>query len=126
MATNEYKGDEIHIADDVLEIIAGIAISKVEGVVEMMGTSVVGNIAERMGRRRDLAKGVSVSRSEEGDEVYVSAGVTVRYGVKIHEVCQNVQKAVRDAIKNMTGLEVSSVKVNVQNVKVEEETESTE
>lgn len=126
MATNEYKGDEIQIADDVLEIIAGIAISKVEGVVEMMGTSVVGNIAERMGRKRDLAKGVSVSRSEEGDELYVSVGITVRYGVKIHEVCQKAQKSVRDAIKNMTDMDVTSVKVNVQNVKVEEEMESSE
>ena len=99
---NEYKADEIQIADDVLEIIAGIATSKVDGVEEMMGTSVVGNIAERVGKK-DLTKGVTVSRSEDEDELFLSITITVRYGVKIHEVSKNVQKAVRDAIKIWPG-----------------------
>ncbi len=119
---NEYKADEIQIADDVLEIIAGIATSKVDGVEEMMGTSVVGNIAERVGKK-DLTKGVTVSRSEDEDELFLSITITVRYGVKIHEVSKNVQKAVRDAIKNMAGLDASSVKVDVQGVKIPEEPE---
>lgn len=125
MATGTYKGDEINISDEVLSVIAGIAISKVNGVVEVMGTSVVENIVERMGKKA-LAKGVSVTRSEEGDEVYVSTAVTIKYGEKLHEVAKNIQKSVRESIKNMTGMDVSNVKVNIQNVKVEEEKEEEE
>ncbi len=117
MANNDQKKDSIKIADEVLKIIAGIAVSKVEGVDEMMGTSVVNNLAERI-RKKDVTKGVSIERSED-DKVSLTINVTIRYGVKIHEVSKEVQKTIRDTIKSMTGFDVESVEVNVQGVNLD-------
>ena len=122
--TGMTKEDNIEIVDDVIAIIAGIAANKVEGVKGMTGGSFVGNIAERVGKK-DLAKGVKVETSEEG-EVHVNMSITVRYGVKIHETAKEVQKTVRESVQSMTGLDVPSVKVNVQGVEMESEEESGE
>ncbi len=122
--TGMTKEDNIEIVDDVIAIIAGIAANKVEGVKGMTGGSFVGNIAERVGKK-DLAKGVKVETSEEG-EVHVNMSIIVRYGVKIHETAKEVQKTVRESVQSMTGLDVPSVKVNVQGVEMESEEESGE
>ncbi|ACB85832.1 Asp23/Gls24 family envelope stress response protein [Natranaerobius thermophilus] len=119
--TDISREDNIEIVDDVIAIIAGIAANKVEGVRGMAGGSFVGNIAERVGRK-DLAKGVKVETTQE-NEVNVSISIVVQYGVKIHETAKEVQKAVREAIQSMTGLEVPAVRVNVQGVEMEKEEE---
>ena len=116
---SETKEDDIQIVDEVIAIISGIAASKVDGIKGMSGTSFVGNIAERMGKK-DLAKGVTVEKSED-DEVFVTISVIVQYGKKIHVTAKEVQKVVRDAIQSMTGLDVPAVKVNVKGVELESE-----
>lgn len=116
--------DNIEIVDDVIAVIAGIAANKVDGVKGMTGSSFVGNIAERVGKK-DLAKGVKVETNEE-NEVHVDISIIVRYGIKIHETSKQVQKAVREAVQSMTGLDVPSVQVNVQGVEVEPEEDESE
>ncbi|OWZ84872.1 Asp23/Gls24 family envelope stress response protein [Natranaerobius trueperi] len=115
------KEDNVEIVDDVIAIIAGIAANKVEGVKGMTGGSFVGNIAERMGKK-DLGKGVKITTEE--NEVHVAISIVVQYGVKIHETAKEVQKAIREAIQSMTGLEVPAVQVNVQGVEMDQESES--
>ncbi len=110
------QGDSVKIVDDVISIIAGIAATKIEGVASMSG-GFVGNIAERIGKK-DLAKGVKVETTE--NEASIGVYLIVKYGVKIHEVAENVQKQVREAVNSMTGLEVPSVTVYVQGVELEE------
>ena len=43
----------------------------------------------------------------------------MKYGFKIHEVCQNIQKKVKATIENMTGLSVSTINVAVQSISFE-------
>ena len=119
MTVQKYKGDSLHIADDVLKTVAGIAVSKVDGVQEMMGTSVVGNLAEKI-RRKDLSKGINIQRTED-DKISVAISVTIRYGIKIQDISQEIQNTIRGAIQTMTGYEVESVKVNIQGVKFDSE-----
>ena len=45
----------------------------------------------------------------------------VKYGYRIQEVCQNVQQAVKNAIENMTGLNVVEVNISVNSVVFAEE-----
>ncbi|UMZ75008.1 Asp23/Gls24 family envelope stress response protein [Natranaerofaba carboxydovora] len=116
LEVSNQQGDTVKIVDDVIAIIAGIAATKIEGVSSMSG-GFVGNIAERIGRK-DLAKGVKVETTE--NQASVDVYLIVKYGVKIHEVAENVQKQVRDAVSSMTGMEVPSVTVNVQGVELEE------
>ena len=103
----------IRIADEVVEVIAGLAASEVAGVVSMSG-SLVGDLANMLGRNKNLTKGVKVEIGEH--DAAVELYIVVEYGVSIAEVAVNVQEAVKEAIESMTGLKVREANVHVQGV----------
>jgi len=113
MEKSESALGTIRIADEVVEIIAGLAASQVEGVAGMSG-GLVGDIAEMLGRGKNLSKGVKVEVGEE--EAIVNLYLIVDYGVSIPEVSLKVQAAVKEAIESMTGLKVVETNVHVQGV----------
>lgn len=102
----------IHIADDVVRIIAGMAATEVHGVVGMSG-GMVGGIAEKLGRK-NLSKGVKVEVGEK--EAAVDLFIVVEYGSNIPEVAAKIQDEVKGAVEKMTGLTVVEVNVNIQGV----------
>jgi len=112
---------KIKISEGVIEIIAGIAATDVEGVTRLKGNMTDG-INQIIGKK-SLTKGVT-SKIEE--EVIIGLEVIVKYGVKIREVAEEVQKRVKEEIEMMTGLTVAEVNVNVQGVEFEEEKEQNE
>jgi uncharacterized alkaline shock family protein YloU len=59
----------VEIAPEVIEVIAGIAASEVEGVAQMHGNFAAG-VAERLGKKNH-GKGVKVDLSESGIKVAV-------------------------------------------------------
>ena len=103
----------IRIADEVVEVIAGLAASEVEGVVGMSG-GLVGDLAHMLGRNKNLSKGVKVEVGEH--EVAVDLFIVVEYGVAIPDVAINVQESVKEAIESMTGLKVVEANVHLQGV----------
>ncbi len=103
----------IRIADEVVEIIAGLAASEVEGVVGMTG-GLVGDLANMLARNKNLSKGVKVEIGEH--EVAVDLFIVMEYGVSIPEVALKVQEAVKEAIETMTGLKAVEINVHVQGV----------
>ena len=102
----------IRIANEVIEIIAGLAATEVRGVAGMSG-GVAGGIAELLGRK-NLAKGVKVEVGTKQCAVDVS--IVAEYGYRIPEVAGEIQENVKRAIESMTGLEVVEVNVHVLGV----------
>lgn len=102
----------IIFANDVIATIAALAAADVNGVASMSG-GVVEGLTEMLGKK-NLTKGVKVEVGTE--EAAVDISVNVRYGFAIQEVCQNLQKAIKNAIETMTGLRVVEVNVFVQSV----------
>jgi uncharacterized alkaline shock family protein YloU len=103
----------IRIADEVVEIIAGLAASDVNGVIGMSG-GFVGDLAHMLGRNKNLSKGVKVEVGEH--EVAVDLFLIVEFGISIPDVALKVQEAVKEAIESMTGLKVVEANVHVQGV----------
>ena len=107
-------GDQgsVHIAHDVVEVIAGIAATEVAGVAGMSG-GIVGGITELLGRK-NLAKGVKV---DIGDgNATVDLYLVVEFGSRIPDVANEVQQRVKQAVESMTGLAVRAVNIHVQGV----------
>ena len=81
---------------------------------------------------KKYSKGVKIEL--EGKKVTVDIFVNVRYGVRIPDVAWAAQTAVKNAVENMTGLEVAAVNINVQGIifdkeekpKAAEQTDKTE
>lgn len=108
---------KVKIHHEAISTIASQVVSGIKGVVKMSG-SIVENIAERLGKRSP-DKGI---RTEVvGEEVKVGVSIVVCYGAKIPEIAWQIQKNVRKAIEEMTGLHVTSINVNVEGVQLPKE-----
>ena len=116
----EEKNDGIKIANDVVAVIAGVAISEVPGVASMSG-GFAGGITEVLSGRKNLSKGVKVEADEK--EVKIDVNIIVEYGSRIPDVAFEIQNRVKKSVENMTGLKVSEVNVHVQGVKTEKDEE---
>ena len=115
MILSELSQGTIKIADEVVSIIAGLATIEVPGIAGMSG-GFVGGIAEILGKR-NLSKGVKVAVGET--ETAIDLFIITDYGVSIPDVAKQVQKNVKVAIENMTGLDVVQVNVHVQGIKLQ-------
>ena len=68
-----------------------------------------------------MSRGIKVET--DGENVKIEINIIVRYGVNIREVGKNIQEKVKEEVENMTGNKVDRVVVNVQGVKVDDDTE---
>ena len=112
----------IRIADEVVKTIAAKAAGDVEGVYKLAG-GVVDEVSKMLGKKRPT-NGVKVEVGEV--ECSIEVYLVIKYGYKIPEVAEEVQKAVLEEVSNLTGLKVVEVNVYVQNVRMEEVEETTE
>ncbi|MCL6585249.1 MAG: Asp23/Gls24 family envelope stress response protein [Anoxybacillus sp.] len=103
---------KVEIAPEVIEVIAGIAASEVEGVAQMRGNFAAG-VVERLGKKNH-GKGVKVDIREDG--VAIDIYCLIQFGVSIPSVAKKVQENIRQALFNMTGLETSEINVHVVGV----------
>lgn len=124
---NEIKTENegIKISDDVVAVIAGVAVSEVQGVASMAG-GFAGGISEVFSGKKNMAKGIKVDVTETTTKIDVN--IIVEYGSRIPDVAFEIQNRVKKAVENMTGLKVEEVNVHVQGVNTdtakEEETEN--
>ncbi len=107
----------IKITDEVVAIIAGIAAMEVPGVTSMSG-GIAGGIAEALGRK-NLSKGVKVEVGEK--EAAIDLFIIIEYGYRIPEVAWTIQERVKNAVEDMTGLNVIEVNIHIQGVNIEKE-----
>ena len=112
---NDASKGEIKIADEVVAIIAALAATEVEGVASMAG-NITNELIGKLGMK-NLSKGVKVDVLE--GIVTVSLALNLKYKYSIVEVSARVQEKVKNAIENMTGLEVADVNIKVAGVEME-------
>lgn len=110
--------DGIKISNDVVAVIAGVAVSEVQGVASMAG-GFAGGISEVLSGKKNLSKGIKVDTDEK--EVKIDVNIIVEYGSRIPDVAFEIQNRVKKSVENMTGLKVAEVNVHVQGVKTERE-----
>ncbi len=111
---------KIRISEDVIAQLATKALNSVEGVTPA-NPGLMANL--RLGRK--TVNGVRISISD-GDtpEIIVDAYIAVKYGLRIPDVCWDVQEAVKDQIERFTGYSIKGVNVYVQGVTFGEKKEN--
>jgi uncharacterized alkaline shock family protein YloU len=113
---NEEIGS-VKIADDVVAMIAALAATEVEGVAAMSG-NMTNEFLSRVGVK-NAAKGTRVEVLQK--KVKVDLAITIEYGFNIPATCQRVQTKVKNAVENMTGLEVTDVNIRIAGINVSKE-----
>lgn len=115
VASSDSALGKIEIAPEVIEVITGIAASEIEGVSTMRGNFATG-VVERFGKKSH-SKGVKVELTDAG--ILIDIYVVLNFGVSIPTVAGNLQNNIRQALKNMTALEVNEVNVHVVGVEMD-------
>ena len=113
IVVNTGDNNKIRIADEVVAVIAGKAVSEIQGVYEMSG-GFAGGIGEVLSGKKNLAKGIKVIVTEKDAKIDVN--IIVEHGVRIPEIAFEIQTKVKKAVETMTGLKVTEVNVHVQGV----------
>ena len=114
---NDASLGEVKIADEVVAIIAALAATEVEGVASMSG-NITNVVIGKLGIK-NLSKGVKVDVLE--GVVTVSLALNLKYDYNIMDVTRKVQDKVKNAVENMTGLEVADVNIKVAGVEMEKQ-----
>lgn len=112
---NDASMGEVKIADDVVAIIAALAATEVEGVASMAG-NITNELISKLGMK-NLSKGVKVDVLE--GVVTVTLALNLKYNYSIMDISAKVQEKVKNAVENMTGLEVADVNIKVAGVEME-------
>lgn len=121
---NSYAGEneeigEIRISDEVIQVVAGIAVGEIAGV------SVTNSIAEGIVEKfvkKNYGKGIKVNL--DGEVAEIDVHVTVDYGIKIPDTAFTLQENVKKAIETFTDITVSKVNVFVDGITIEDESKA--
>lgn len=111
--SEELENGAIHISEDVIASIAGIAALEVDGV-SGLNANLGADIAEILGRK-NLGKGIRIAFQEDGG-VVIDCFIVVKLGRSVLEIAKNVQDAIVSAVTSVTGLRVLNVNVTVSGV----------
>jgi uncharacterized alkaline shock family protein YloU len=104
------------IADGVVTKIAGIAAREVGGVHKLGGgvARALGAVTQRLPGGESQSQGVSVEVGEQ--EAAVDVIVVVEYGESIPKVAQQLRENIVRRIEGLTGLRVTQVNVEVNDL----------
>ena len=105
---------QISINNNVIAIIAHETAKKMPGVVELQG-SLADDLAGIIGKK-SKDKGIRVEKENE-ELLTIDLTVVLEFGVRIPEICVQLQAAVKDAVEDMTGQQVYAVNVVVQGIR---------
>ena len=113
--TNEYG--KVTYADSVIAFIAGQSAAECYGLVGMSQRNLGEGISSIFKSDGGASKGVEVE-TDGSDVVSIKLYVTVKYGVSLAAVAENVIDKVKYNVENDTGVKVKSVDIVVQGIQL--------
>ena len=105
---NEEFPGEIKISNDVIAIIAGMALCDLEGV--LIGDKLPIEFIDRS-NAKNIARSIKIDIKE--GNVFVNISVSMLFGINIQEKSKEIQAAIKNAINTMTGLNFVRVDVTI-------------
>ncbi len=106
----------IDVSIEALATLAGVTTTECYGVVGMVSRNHVKDGIASILRRENYSKGIEVS--QDGDKININLHVVLCYGVKISEVCLEIQKKVKFEVEKAFEGIISSVNVEVKGIKI--------
>ena len=105
----------IRISNNVIAKLAGYAATQCYGVVGMATRNSKDGLASLL-KKESMDRGIKIKVIENA--LCIALYVIMEYGVNIGTVGEIVKNSVKYQVEEMTGLEVRSVTVNVESIRV--------
>jgi len=109
---------QIRISDEAIASLAGTTVNECYGIVGMISRNYLKDGYSALLKKENYAKGIVIKSDDEGLQIDVY--VVISYGVKISEVVSNLQQRVKYALEKTLNLDVASVNVHVEGIRVNE------
>lgn len=113
---NTKKG-VISVSNSVIAKLAGYAASQCYGVVGMCAKTGKDGVAKIL-KKDNVDKGIRVKTND--NIIEISLYIVVEYGLNIATIGKTIRESVKYHVENITGMSVASVKVFVENVRLED------
>ncbi|MCG7376429.1 Asp23/Gls24 family envelope stress response protein [Paenibacillus sp. ACRSA] len=97
---------------EVVSKIIGKTVSMTEGIGSL-STGIVESLAQKLTGKR-IYNGIELREQDTGLDIQLS--VIVRYGIRMQEVCRDLQENVRAAVENFTGLPISTIHIKIEGI----------
>lgn len=110
---------KLTFADKVVAKISKIAVNRIDGILEMKGNFFDSVSSVFASSNEQDTKGVDVEVGQK--EAKVNMQIILEYGKSAPRIFEQIKKVVRDNVKEMTGLDVVTVNVDVVDVMTREE-----
>ena len=107
---SENTENGIEISNDVIAVIAGVAVSEVQGVASMSG-GFAGGITEVLSGKKNMAKGIKVDKTENTAKIDVN--IIVEYGSRIPDVAFEIQNRVKNIYKHNFNIISNSMSISI-------------
>lgn len=102
--------------ENCISAIAGISATECYGLVGMSEKN-IGDMITNLFKSGNLQKGVKV-KTDGSENVVIELYVTVKYGVSLSAVAENIIDKVKYSVEKDTGLNVVSVDIIVQGIQL--------
>ena len=102
----------LKISLDVIATIAGHTVSEVESVASL--ATCPNRISKLFTRGPSPLKSVNIALTD--DVATLDIYVNLKYGAKIPQVAEAIQKNVKEAVQNMTSITVAEVNVHIAGI----------
>lgn len=115
----EQEVSKLTFADKVVAKISKIAVNRIDGILDMKGNffDSVSSVFQSSNEQDTIGVDVEVGQKE----AKVNMQIILEYGKSAPKIFEQIKKVVRDNMKEMTGLDVVTVNVDVVDVMTREE-----
>lgn len=110
------KFGSITYNESFIATIAGVSATECYGLVGMSQKNITEMITNLF-KGDNLQKGVRI-KTDESENVVIELYITVKYGVSLAAVAENIIDKVKYSVEKDTGLNVTSVDIIVQGIQV--------
>lgn len=110
---------KLTFADKVVAKISKIAVNRIDGILEMKGNFFDSVSSVFASSNEQDTRGVDVEVGQK--EAKVNMQIILEYGKSAPRIFEQIKKVVKDNVKEMTGLDVVTVNVDVVDVMTREE-----
>ncbi|HEY4600348.1 MAG TPA: Asp23/Gls24 family envelope stress response protein [Cerasibacillus sp.] len=106
----------VTITNDVIATIAGGAAVECYGIVGMASKSQIKDGIAEILKKENYSRGIVVRK--DNNHLHIDMYIIVSYGTKISEIAHNVQSQVKYTLEKTLGLEIDSINIYIQGVRV--------
>ena len=113
MAPSNNEKQAVKVSEEIVSMLAARAALRIPGVSRLSG-EFADNITKKILGREKLARGIGISKEEEG--LCIDIYLNVEYGTRIPDLAWEVQNSVKEAVKAVTEQPVHMVNIHVEGV----------